>query len=272
METRGVSAVKTMAYYLYLITSSNAPDLTQGMPAAIEDDTSLEWITVGRLAALASQVPLDDYNEESLAQHLADPAWTAVRAMRHEHVMEHFTRSANVVPLRFGSIYLERSNVERMLEERSDELLGLLERLNGKVEWGVNVYCDRNQLLAGITSVSHKLKDLIDQAQNASPGQAYLINKKVETLKADEARTELVRIVDQVQLDLARFSDDTKRLRILKVEATEFGELKGKFAFLIKRDGFEPFRDEAERIAGEYQAAGVKLELTGPWPAYNFTS
>jgi hypothetical protein len=260
-------------YYLYLITDSEeVSDKSGSMPPAIEDDAGFEWITVGTLAALASRVSLDDYNEESLAKHLTDPTWTATRAMRHEQVMEHFTRRATVVPLRFGSIYLERSSVEQMLAEKSGELSSLLERLSGRVEWGVNVYCDRNQLLAGITLVSPKLKELVAQAQNASPGQAYLINKKVETLKTDEARTELSRIVEQVQQDLAKVSDDSKRLRILKVEATEFGELKGKFAFLIKHDSFDSFRDEAERIAREYQPAGVKLELTGPWPAYNFTS
>ena len=65
-------------------------------------------------------------------------------------------------------------------------------------------------------------------------------------------------------------ADDARRLRILKVETTEHGELKAKFAFLVKRSSFEEFRDAAERLAQENQAAGVRLELTGPWPVYNF--
>jgi len=60
-------------------------------------------------------------------------------------------------------------------------------------------------------------------------------------------------------------------LRVLKVEATEHGELKAKFAFLVTQSGFDQFRDAAERLAQEHQGAGVRLELTGPWPAYNFT-
>jgi hypothetical protein len=259
------------AYYLYLITSSGGVMESASLPVAIEDGAAFEWITVGSLAALASKVSLTDYNEESLAKNLTDATWTALRAMRHEHVVEYFTKRASVIPLRFGSIYLERSSVERMLSEKTDELSELLERLQGKVEWGVNVYCDRNQLLDGITSVSQKLRELLDQAKKASPGQAYLLKKKIETLKTDEARVELARIVDQVEQDLSKVSDETKRLRILKVEATEFGELKGKFAFLIDRDGFDEFRDEAERLAQEFETAGIKLELTGPWPVYNFT-
>ena len=65
-------------------------------------------------------------------------------------------------------------------------------------------------------------------------------------------------------------SDDARRLRILKVETTEHGELKAKFAFLVNRKGFEEFREAAERLAQDNQAAGIRLELTGPWPVYNF--
>ena len=79
-----------------------------------------------------------------------------------------------------------------------------------------------------------------------------------------------IRIVDQIEETLKSQTDDARRLRILKVETTEHGELKAKFAFLVKRAAFEEFRDAAERLAQEHQSAGVRLELTGPWPVYNF--
>jgi arginyl-tRNA synthetase len=97
------------------------------------------------------------------------------------------------------------------------------------------------------------------------------MQKKIEALKVDEARGAVNRIVDQIEETLKSQSDDTRRLRILKVETTEHGELKAKFAFLVKRASFEEFRDAAERLAQQHQAAGVRLELTGPWPVYNFT-
>jgi hypothetical protein len=43
-------------------------------------------------------------------------------------------------------------------------------------------------------------------------------------------------------------------------------------AFLVERAGFDEFRRVAERLAGEYACAGIRLELTGPWPAYNFVN
>jgi hypothetical protein len=118
--------------------------------------------------------------------------------------------------------------------------------------------------------VSPVLRELAERAAQASPGQSYLMQKKIDTLRVDETRVALNRISEEIEQALRQQSEDAKRLRVLKVEATEYGELKAKFAFLIKRSEFETFRDAAERLAQEHQTAGVRLELTGPWPVYNF--
>jgi hypothetical protein len=260
------------AFYVYCIAEIGAAvELpADSLPAAIEDDSKLEWVSVSALAALVSRVPRESYSEESLAEHLTDATWTAIRAMRHETVVEYVAKRTSVVPLRFGTIYLERHGIEQMLAEKSRELEEIIEHLRGREEWGVNVWCDRAVLMSSITSVSPVLRDLVERAEQAPPGQSYLMQKKIEALKVDEARAVVNRIVEQVEEKLREQSDDARRLRILKVETTEHGELKAKFAFLVKRSEFEGFRDAAERLAQENQAAGVRLELTGPWPVYNF--
>lgn len=262
-----------LAFYVYCIAeTAAAAELPAGsLPAAIEDDSKLEWIVGDDLAALSSPVPLASYSEDSLAKHLSDPGWTAVRAMRHETIAEYVAKLAPIVPLRFGTIYLERAGIERMLSEKGRELREILERLRGCEEWGVNVFCDQSVLMSSITSVSPVLRELSERAAQASPGQSYLMQKKIDALKVDEARVALNRNIEQVEQTLGEQSVDAKRLRVLKVEATEHGELKAKFAFLVTRSKFDAFRDAAERLAQEHQSAGVRLELTGPWPAYNFT-
>lgn len=263
-----------LGYYVYCIAESvTAQQLdAASLPAAIEENAKLEWVTVNDLAALASVVPLDTYGEDALAERLSDATWTAVRAMRHETVVEYVAKRASVVPLRFGTIYLERAGIERMLGDKRNELRQIVERLRGREEWGVNVYSERATLLASITEVSPRLRELARQAEAASPGQSYLMHKKIEALRVDEARVALTEIVDQIEQTLREQADDARRLRVLKVEATEHGELKAKFAFLVQRSNFEEFRGAAERLAAENVAAGVRLELTGPWPAYNFST
>jgi hypothetical protein len=259
-------------FYAYCLgeRAALAPLFDEKLPTPIESDSQLEMIDAQDLAAIVSAVPLDEFGEDALQSNLADPTWTALRAMRHERVVEHFGRRASIVPLRFGTIYLERDRLRQMLAERRAELLGIINRVRGREEWGVNVYCDRAQLLEKIETLSAKLRELSEQAAQATPGQAYLLRKKIEALRADEARSEMKRMAAEVERALSSVSDGAARLRVLKDEASEHGSVVAKFAFLVERERYEEFRAAAERLVDEHAAAGYKLELTGPWPAYNF--
>lgn len=262
------------AYYVYCVIETSAAGALVGdeLPPPIEEDTVIESIPVENLAAITSRVPLSSFGEVELAERLTDPAWTAVRAMRHEQVVEHFAKNAGTVPLRFGTVYLAKANVEQMLSEKRQELSKIIERLRDREEWGINVYCDRSRLMESITSLSPKLKALANQAATTSPGQSYLMKKKIEALRADEARVEINRVVDEIEAALKTHTNEAKRLRVLRAEATEHGDLKAKFAVLIPKSTFKSFREKAEELAQANEAAGIRLELTGPWPAYNFTN
>jgi hypothetical protein len=263
----------TKAYYVYCVVEKSAAEvLQQKSPVAIEETSSLELVDHDNLSAVVSQVSLQDYSEEALAARLNDASWTAIRAMRHEHVVEYFSNRTSTVPLRFGTIYLDRSGVATMLREQETNLTAILARLQGREEWGVNVYCDRAVLLENITRVSPRLRELTDEAKKASAGQSYLLQKKIETLKTDETRIEIGRAADQIEKRLTNESEGATKLRILKVETTDHGELKAKFAFLVVKSNFKSFHEAAEELARELEQAGIRIELTGPWPAYNFAT
>jgi len=113
---------------------------------------------------------------------------------------------------------------------------------------------------------------MAEVAKSGPPGQAYLLQKKIEALRADETKVEVARAADEIESTLKGESDGSVKLRILKVETTEHGELKAKFAFLVPRSRFENFRNSAELLAQRMESSGIRIELTGPWPAYNFAS
>jgi hypothetical protein len=261
------------AFYVYCVGdhSALAALFEEALPVAIEGEARLEMEAGARLAAVVSAVPLADYGEDALQARLTDATWTAVRAMRHEKVVEHFASRASVVPLRFGTIYLERASVRQMLSERETELRAIIERLRGREEWGVNILCDRKRLLETITSLSPRLRALNEQAANASPGQSYLLRKKIDAMRVDEARAEMKQVAAKIESELEHLSDGAARLRVLKDEGGE-NDPVARFAMLVSRARFEEFRAAAERLAQAYAPAGFQLELTGPWPAYNFAA
>ncbi|HEY0375823.1 MAG TPA: GvpL/GvpF family gas vesicle protein [Pyrinomonadaceae bacterium] len=276
-ESKPKKTLKTPAghaYYLYCVGEQEAVSFVrEELPPPIEPDTSFIKIDRAGLSAVTSVVPLADYGEEALRERMTDPTWLAVRAMRHEKVVEHFSRRASVVPLRFGTIYLEGENVELMMEERRDELLAIVERLRGREEWGVNVYSDRARLTEVIVSLSPRLREMSEQAARVSPGQSYLMRKKIDSMREAEARAETKRVAATIEQELlSAAATASARLRVLKDEGGEQGEVAAKLAFLVERGRFTEFRAAAERLAQEYEGAGFKLELTGPWPAYNFAA
>ena len=262
------------ALYVYCVGEAGAlaPLLGGELPDAIEEGSRLEAVEAGGLAAVVSEVPLETYGEGALEAKLADAAWTATRALRHERVAEHFARRAAVVPLRFGAIYLRREGVQGVLAERAGQFRGVLARLGGREEWGLNVYVERARLREEVTRVSARLRELAGRADAAAPGQAYLLRKKIEGLRDEEARAETRRVAREAESRLAPVCDGAARLRVLKDEATEQGELAARLAFLVRREGFETFRAAAEQLAAEYTPLGFRFELTGPWPAYNFAA
>jgi len=260
------------ALYVYCVGEREelAPLFGAGLPDAIEDASTLEPVEAAGLAAVVSAVPLESYGEGTLAPRLSDAAWMATRALRHERVAEHFARRAPVAPLRFGAIYLRREGVERMLSERAEQFRRVLARLAGREEWGLNVYVERARLREEVTRVSARLGELVARAEGSTPGQAYLLRKKIDALRDEESRAETRRAAQEVERRLAAACDGAVRLRVLKDEAAEQGELAARLAFLVRREGFGEFRAAAEALAAEYTPLGFRFELTGPWPAYNF--
>jgi Gas vesicle synthesis protein GvpL/GvpF len=120
--------------------------------------------------------------------------------------------------------------------------------------------------------VSPRLRELAERAAASTPGQAYLLRKKIEAARDDETRAETRRAAAEVERRLRSASDAAARLRVLRDEAAEQGEVAARLAFLVPRAGFEEFRAAAEGLAEEYAPLGFRLELTGPWPAYNFVA
>jgi gas vesicle protein GvpL/GvpF len=259
-------------FYVYCVGERDAlaPLFDAALPEAIEEGAGLEAVEAAGLSAVVSAVPLEVYGEGALAERLTDATWMATRALRHERVAEHFARRAVVVPLRFGVIYLRSERVAAMLEERAAQFRELLARLVGREEWGLNVYVERARLREEVTRLSARLSEMAARADASTPGQAYLLRKKIEGLRDEEARVETRRIAREIEETLAAACDGAVRLRVLKDEANEQGELAARLAFLVRSDAFDDFRAAAERLAAEYTPLGFRFELTGPWPAYNF--
>jgi hypothetical protein len=233
-----------------------------------EDDPALarldgvELIRRGTLAAVAREVPLDEYGADVLPERLNDREWLERNARAHEAVLQAAAALTTVVPLRFGTIYHGRGHVEQMLEERSDELRDTLARVRGHVELGVKAWVD-------LAAVGRTLGGA-DQPLEGGAGMAYLQQRSREQERSRELTARCIELAEEAHGRLADVAVAAVANRPQPRELTGRSEsmvLNG--AYLVP-DGDERLRSEVDRLAAEHADLGVEYELTGPWPPHNF--
>ncbi|MEU9344227.1 GvpL/GvpF family gas vesicle protein [Streptomyces sp. NPDC048278] len=184
------------------------------------------------LVAVVSTVPEGDFAEEPLRDHLADPDWLAVTARAHQGVIDALTTVTTPLPLRPATVFRDDSGVRIMMEAREADFLRTLDRLEGRVEWGVRLY-------AGPPGP--------EQERRAAEEFAHDLHERLA------ARAEDSRLHPPRSAALSGASGP--------------GLLDA--AYLVPRAECEAFVELVDRTRDE--APGIRLELTGPWAAYSFT-
>jgi Gas vesicle synthesis protein GvpL/GvpF len=234
------------AWYVYGVVAAGAAE---------PDEVRL--IEQGGLAAVAREVPLADFGEDSLPQRLNDPEWLEASVLAHEEVLQAFVETG-VVPLRFGAIYRDAREVERMLEARSVFFHTALARLGGHVEIGV-----KGWLVAPGPPPSRV-------EPTAAGGRAYLERRRDELAAARASADRVVDAVRSVHRQLFAVAADGVVNRPQPKELTgRSDEMVLNAAYLVPV-GDRTLVQTVSRLAAESAEAGIELEVTGPWPPYNF--
>jgi hypothetical protein len=230
----------------------------------VEPGSRVEAVSDGDLAALVSLVPLPEYGDERLRSHLEDLAWVERTARRHEAVLEAALREATIVPLRLCTLYRTTEGVRRLLRENRGALHDGLGSVAGCIEWGVKVFVEPSTQLSA---------PLPEPPSGDRRGARYLLRRQQERAladKASEVRTRCVEVVHQRIAALAR-SSTTNPPQRPEVHGRDLTMLLNA-AHLIERDRTGELRTTVGTLQEEWSALGFAIELTGPWPPYNFVS
>ena len=230
------------------------------------EGSSVDVVREGGLAALVSRVPISDYGDQRLREHLEDIAWVERTARAHERVLEAALQTATIVPLRLCTIYFDQDGVRRLLREEQAALRQQLEALDGRAEWGLKVFVDRDRLSATAAG---------DRAESAragsSEGADYLAGKQRERSR----RNETDRLATAcAQESHARLEREASAARVNPLQRPEAhgrdAEMLLNAVYLVQRENVGRLESAVEELREEYGPLGFSLELTGPWPAYNF--
>ena len=215
-------------------------------------------VAAGDLVALTSAVPRSEFAADPLRERLNDLEWLERVAREHEAVLEHVLAGTTLVPLRLCTIFDDADGVIRMLEREGDALTSALARLDGRQEWGVKLLVDGDRLAATAAPQG-------DQAQGEG-GAAYLARRRHEREAREAARALAAQIVDDVDGSLRVLAVDTVRL------PAQNRELSGHTGDMVLNAAYLVDAGAVDELQERYADVGARLELTGPWPPYNFVT
>ncbi|MGA7616511.1 MAG: GvpL/GvpF family gas vesicle protein [Thermoanaerobaculia bacterium] len=187
---------------------------------------------------------------------------TRDNALAHEHVNEVVMKDFTVLPMSFGTVFRTEDDIRAFLAGTYDALVEVLEKMEGKIEFGLKVNWNRDLVIREIENENDEIQRL-KADQNAS--QSYFarmqLGRLVETAlqeKSDRYVTEIYETLRGAAI-ASRSNKPIGEKMILNA------------AFLVDRDKTRLFDEQVSEIARKYENRLTFL-YTGPWPPYNFVN
>jgi hypothetical protein len=239
----------------------------------VGERTPVRPVEAAGLVALVSEVPRADFAEEPLRRNLNDLPWLERSARAHEAVLERALALATIVPLRLCTIYESEERVREMLARERRAFSEALDHLDGRQEWGVKLLVDPELLAADARARSDEA-DVLEQQMAAAgegAGGAYMLRRRLERHVREVADSLAARLAEDVYAALAHCALDavTRSPQSRELSGHE-GEMLLNAAYLVAEERVEELRDTAATLELEQRALGARIEVSGPWPPYNF--
>lgn len=254
--------------YAYGILPADAG--LSGAPAGV-DDQEVSVITEGEMGVLVSELTGSEYDPDTIAASSGNMDWVAPRAKAHDLVLTWASDRGPVIPLpMFSSTFGSADAVRAMLRDRAAGLKPVLAKVARGREYALRVYRVDAELKAALPKLVEEIGQLRAAADAATPGQRYLLERKLEERSKEEIRATSLRMAAGIRDDLAQAALDTVTSPIPRVTADAPGTMVLNAAFLISPDGLRAFQERLTAIVNTHQPSGFRFDFTGPWPAYHF--
>ena len=220
------------------------------------------------LCAIVHNCPTQPY--ESKDEEIVK-SWARVHQSVLDEAKERFSTT---IPLGFDTILQSKDDatppdqvVRDWLKEDYDRLRTLMEKIEGKDEYGVQVSYEPGVMGKQISEQSEEVKKIKEEMATKSPGMAYMYRQKLE--KA--AKAEMEKLADEWFKDF--YSNIKKHTEDIVVEKTKKLE-KDKvmllnLSCLVSKEKVETLGEELEKIDN---MEGFSVRFTGPWPPYSFAA
>ena len=235
---------------MYCIIQSESP-LTFGPLGIGHDPAEVHTVHFKDLAAVVSATPMVVH----------DP--TRENVLAHQRVNETVMLQHTVLPMSFGTVFKTTNDIVELLRSAYDAFTDVLQKMRDKVEFGLKVLWDRDQIIREIEEQDEDIRRLKNEI-STQKGSTYF------------ARMQYGRMIDAaLQSRSEQYVDDIFRsVRDVAVASRSNKPIGDRMimnaAFLVSRDREQAFDARVKEIGQRHDK--LTFKYTGPWPPYNFVN
>jgi predicted transcriptional regulator len=196
-------------------------------------------------------------------------------ARAHQGVLDEAKeRFSTTIPLGFDTILQPKDEtippdrvVRDWLKEDYERLRTLMEKIEGKDEYGVQLFYEPAVVSKQISEQSEDVRKIKEEMATKSPGMAYMYRQKLE--KAVKA--EMEKLADEWFKEfygrIKQHTEDIVAEKTKKVDKDKTMLLN--LSCLVATKNVEKLGEELEKIDN---TEGFSVRFTGPWPPYSFVA
>jgi hypothetical protein len=247
----GVSALpSSLALYVYGVTE--IPEKPFSVTSEAVDGLGVvEPIAEAGYLCWASRVSRQEFALE-LQQNMQNLEWLAACSIRHQKVLSEIGEVTQVLPARFGTVFLSPDSLLADFREKLPNLETVFRRIADADEWGIKIFG---------TAQSRTIA-----AVSASSGIDYLKQKSAALQSSSAARRDE---------EAEAFGEELAGLSEASVPGGKASSgqpgLLWSASFLVKRSQKKRF-DQLLKKYAERWSGSRRIDVSGPWPPYSFVN
>lgn len=261
---------KDEARYLYCVAESGVETSLGKIGLDGEEVYTIPFMD---LCAVVHNCPPEPYKSE-------DSEVVKRWVVAHEKVVETvWERFGNVLPAGFDTIIkgeedvTSEENIKKWLKQEYINLKEKMNRIRGKAEYGVQIFCDPKLIADEIARTDQEIQSLNQDIKLKPKGMAYMLRQKLENLLKKKLEKKVRPFFEDFYVRIEKSVDEIRVEKTKKISAGSIGNEKKQMIMnlscLVDRKKSEQLGEELERIN---EQEGFTVRYTGPWPPYSFVA
>ncbi|WP_326694802.1 GvpL/GvpF family gas vesicle protein [Streptomyces sp. NBC_01766] len=230
----------------------------------------LRLLPVGELWAVVQDVPAAAFSETALRERLADVAELERCARAHHAVVTAAAAVSPTVPLPLATLYLTDERAAAALGANHERFRVALDRIAGRVEWGVKVYVTQSETTARSAAPVPPVTTMPGSPRGS--GRDYLSRLRSRQQSREVNRESALAAAEQVDSAVRELAVASVRRRPHGSEATGRDRTQVlNAAYLLAEEREAELATTIGRLRNSPGFDGIEIEVSGPWAPYSFT-